>query len=143
MPLDSRFPPRPPGLVCVVAVAVGAAAFAVLNPSVAEARDSDGTRLGAQEQKVDSEERDALDPPEDESDWRYVKIGTAQTIEFRLDSKSEDADVTLRLTEATGDEIKSVTTSGGSTTVEEDLSPGVYYFEVKSSDAVEYTISLD
>ena len=114
-----------------------------LIPDVAVARDTDGTRLGAQAQEVGSTQSDELDPPEDSSDWRYVQLEETDAIEFRIEVDSSDSPVTLRLTQATGDEMRSVETKGGTASIRRELEPGIYYVEVTCESAVAYRITVE
>jgi len=126
----------------MLVVAVGLAAWSLLAPSAADARDPDGTRLGAKRHEVGAEDTGSLEPPEDSSDWRYVELEEERRVEFGLERTSGSESPTLRLTEATGEELESATTSGGVAEFERVLRPGIYYFEVSCSEAVGYSVDV-
>jgi hypothetical protein len=112
-------------------------------PQTASARDTDGSRLGAQAIEVGASASDTLTPPEDGADWRYIKVESAGDIEISLQAKPGDRPVTLKLTKATGDELESARTDAGSATIARSLQPGLYYIEVSSAEKVSYTISVE
>jgi hypothetical protein len=118
--------------------------FFVVTPAVAdESRDSDGSRLGAESQALETEQEDSLDPPDDESDWRYVEIESERTLEVGLSGEIDGESAELRLTSATGEELESSMHSGKTTRIRRELSPGVYYIEVTSDAAFDYTIAVE
>lgn len=108
-----------------------------------ESRDSDGSRLGAEPQALGTEQEDSLDPPDDESDWRYVKLEGERALEITLEGEPENGTAVLRLTTATGDELKRTEHAGGTTRLQRELSPGIYYIEVTGDSAFEYTHSVE
>lgn len=108
-----------------------------------EGRDSDGSRLGAEPQALGTEQEDSLDPPDDESDWRYVKLEGDRELEITLEGEPESGTAVLRLTTATGDELKRTEHSGGTTRLQRELSPGIYYIEVTGDSAFEYTHAVE
>ena len=119
-------------------------ALFVATPAVAdESRDSDGSRLGAEPQALETEQEDSLDPPDDESDWRYVEIESERTLEVGLSGEFESDSAKLRLTSATGEELESSIHSETTTRLRQELSPGVYYIEITSDAACDYTITVE
>lgn len=121
-------------------VLVGGAA---LWPGPAQARESDNSRLGARAQEIGTTQEDTLEPPADEADWRYVKIKSERELSIRVELESGDEAVTLELTEAAGDELASVESSGGAATIRKTLSPGIYYYKVESDGDVSYSITVE
>jgi hypothetical protein len=83
-----------------------------------------------------------LSPPDDEVDWRYIKIEETRTVAFSLQVEPEEKDTTLTLTRATGDELAEVSTDSGSAEIETELQPGLYYTKISASSAISYTLTI-
>ena len=128
-------------LTVVLAGAVGFGTW--FAPSEVQARDSDGSRLGASEQKLGTTRDDTLNPPDDRADWRYIQIKEAKTVRFSLDVKPTDKSADLTVTRATGDELETSSTEEGSAEIERKLDPGIYYVEVTSSSKVSYSLRIE
>jgi len=119
---------------------VGAAG--TLFPAESTARDSDESRLGATEHPLGTSAEGELAPPEDDVDWRYIKVEEPRTIAFSLEVEPEGKDTTLTLTRATGDELEEVAADTGSAEIETELQPGLYYIQISASSAIEYTLTI-
>ena len=127
----------------VTTVIVGLALVAWLTPDRAEARDSDGSRLGAQAHKLGSTHEDTLAPPSDVADWRYIKVEKSQTITISVSVEPTERSVELVLTRATGDELDTKNSEKGEGTLERELEPGLYYLKVGASAAISYSLTIE
>ncbi len=114
----------------------------LLMPAEPDARDADESRLGAEEHPLGTSHNGDLAPPDDEVDWRYIKVEQAETVSFSLAVSPEKKAGTLTLTRATGDELDQAETDEGSVEFDSKLSPGLYYVKVAASAKIDYTLSI-
>jgi len=128
----------------VVSMVVAALGLSVwLLPAVSEARDSDGSRLGAQEHALGSTHGGALTPPEDGVDWRYIKVEETRTVSFAVEVDPAEEVAELTLTRATGDEIDSTSSENGDGDFERELEPGLYYLKIGASAPISYSLTIE
>ncbi|MFB6350707.1 MAG: hypothetical protein ABEN55_19860 [Bradymonadaceae bacterium] len=128
----------------ITAMVVGAVGLSVwLLPASAEARDSDESRLGAEEHVLGSTHRGKLAPPDDGVDWRYIKVEKTRTISFSVEVDPVEKVVDLTLTRATGVELDSISSDEGEGTFERELEPGLYYLKVGASAPISYALTIE
>lgn len=124
-------------------LAVACVLLLLVLPASLVARDTDGSRLGADEHVLGRTDADSLAPPDDTIDWRYVEIESEHTVVVTLSPDSDETEVEVALTKATGDELDSTATEGDDVTLEHSVTPGLYYVSVTAGDAVDYEITIE
>jgi dipeptidyl aminopeptidase/acylaminoacyl peptidase len=104
-------------------------------PEAKPRKDMDGKRLGAHLLALGEEHKDSLDPPEDEVDWLYVKVGKAGQLQVRVDGG--ESRLVIQLTDASGGKLQ--TAEGrGVLSVSVKAEPGIYYVEVSAPGKAAY-----
>jgi hypothetical protein len=130
------------GKIVAGIVAVGAVLILSSPQLLAGGRDSDASRMQAKKVELGSTENDSLSPPNDQVDWRYFKLDARKSVEVSISGASDNANVEIALTTATGSKIDAATASRGSATVKTTLDPGIYYFSVSAKRSTKYTASV-
>ncbi len=125
-----------------MALGVAAAILAFALPAFSQERDSDGTRMQARQVELDSTHSDRLDPPDEQADWRMIRLDEESEIKLELNVRPSNVSADLTLTNATGEELQVETTSGSNATIERTLLAGIYYIAVKSDDSLRYELSI-
>ena len=124
------------------ATALGVVVAAMPAQLGAVSRDADGSRMQAREMALGAADSDALSPPSDAVDWRYLRLSEAHRLVVEVNGAPASVPVTVQLTSAVGDRIAQASSSKGRATLSTQLDPGLYYVSVSASADLRYTMSL-
>lgn len=126
-----------------LALPVACVCMVLAVPGSLTARDTDGSRLGAEEHALGETDVDSLSPPDDAADWRYVEIESDHTIVVTVEKRAAETELEVALTKATGDELETTSSTDERMALERSVAPGLYYVSVASDEAVDYEITIE
>lgn len=122
----------------VLVLLVGLAA-----PASSQERDSDTSRMQAQQVEVGSAHSDRLSSSDEEAHWRMIRLDEETTLELELIVRTSERSATVTLTDATGEELESRRAGAQEATLRSSLEAGIYYISVTSEQTLEYQLSVE
>lgn len=125
----------------VIAIVVALIGFSL--PALAQERDADGARMQARQVDVGTVHSERLTPPQDEADWRMIKLEEESSLELKLTVESSNRSAKLTLAGATGNELAAKSAGERAATITQSLDAGIYYIAVESGQSLSYELRID